>query len=52
MSWDYYKKVDCDDIINTWKMTFQASDGKGRQFLDLVDSSFNAIEPSYTKGGP
>jgi len=33
-------------------MTFQASDGKGRHFLDLVDDNFNAIEPSYTKGGP
>ena len=33
-------------------MTFQALDGKGHQFLDLVNSNFNAIEPSYTKGGP
>ena len=33
-------------------MTFQASDRKGRQFLDLVDDNLNAIEPSYTKGGP
>ena len=29
-------------------MTFQASDG---QFLNLVDSNSNIIEPSYTKGG-
>jgi len=33
-------------------MTFQASDGKGRQFLDLVDNNLNIIEPAYTKGGP
>jgi len=33
-------------------MTFQASDGKGKQFLDLLDDDFNIIEPSYTKGGP
>ena len=33
-------------------MTFQALDGKGQQFLDLVDSNFNAIEPPYTKGSP
>ena len=33
-------------------MTFQALDGKGRHFLDLVDDNFNVIEPSYTKGGP
>ena len=33
-------------------MTFQASDGKGRHFLDLVDDNFKEIVPSYTKGGP
>jgi len=52
MSWDYCKNINCDNIINTWKMTFQASDGKEWQFIDLVDSNFNVIEPSYTKGGP
>jgi len=29
-------------------MTLQASDG---QFINLVDSNSNIIEPSYTKGG-
>ena len=52
ISWDYCKKTDSDDIINQWKMMFQASDGKGKQFLDLLDNDFNTIEPSYTKGGP
>jgi len=33
-------------------MTFQASDGRERQFLDLVDDNLNIIEPSYIKGGP
>jgi len=51
MSWDYCKKIKCDDIINNWKMTFQTSDGKGRQFLNLIDDNFNVIESSYTKGG-
>jgi len=32
-------------------MTFQASDGKGNQFLDLLDDDLNVIEPSYFKGG-
>ena len=32
-------------------MTFQALDGKGNHFLDLLDDDFNPIEPSYTKGG-
>jgi len=51
LSWDYYKKIDSINIINLWKMTFQASDGKGRHFLDLVDDSCEDIEPSYIKGG-
>jgi len=51
ISWDFCKKTDSDDIINQWKMTFQASDGKGKHFLDLLDDDFNPIEPSYTKGG-
>jgi len=32
-------------------MTFQASDGKGRHFLDLVDDNLKDIKLSYTKGG-
>ena len=52
MSWNYYKKKDCNNIINHWKMTFQASDGRERQFLDLVDDNLNIIEPSYIKEGP
>ena len=51
ISWDYCKKIDSNDIINHWKMTFQASDGKGNNFLDLLDDNFNPIEPSYTKDG-
>ena len=31
-------------------MTFQASDFKGKQFLDLLDNDNNIIEPSYIKG--
>jgi len=33
-------------------MTFQASDLKGKHFLDLVDGDNNPLEPSYIKGGP
>jgi len=50
--WDYCEKTDSDNIINQWKMMFQASDGKGKQFLDLLDDDFNTIKPAYTKGGP
>ena len=51
-SWEFSKKGECDDIANVWKMTFQASDLKGNQFLDLLDDDSNTIEPSYVKGGP
>ena len=33
-------------------MTFQASDRKGRDFLDLLDDNFNPIKLHYAKGGP
>ena len=32
-------------------MIFQASDLKGKQFLNLLDGDNNIIEPSYIKGG-
>jgi len=51
MSWDYCKIIKYNDIINNWKITFQASDRKGRQFLDLIDNNFNIIKPSYIKEG-
>ena len=52
ISWDYCKKINSDNIINQWKMIFQALDGKGRHFLELVDNNLKDIGPSYTKGGP
>jgi len=50
--WDYSKKSECDNISNIWKMMFQALDGKGKQFLNLLDDNSNDIEPSYIKEGP
>ena len=52
ISWDFCKKTDSNNIINQWKMTFQASEGKSKHFLDLLDNNLNPIEPFYTKGGP
>ena len=49
--WDFSKKSKSDNILNIWKMSFQASDLKERQFLDLLDNNNNIIEPSYAKGG-
>ena len=33
-------------------MCFQASDGKGNNFMDLLGDDFNIIKPSYIKRGP
>ena len=52
ISWDFCKKSNCDELTKLWKMTFQASDGKGNQFLDLLGDDLNVIELSYSKGGP
>ena len=49
-SWDLSKKSKCNNIINKWKMTFQASDLKSKHFLELVDSDNNILEPLYSKG--
>ena len=51
ISWEFCKKSDSDELIKLWKMTFQASEGKGKNFLDLLDDDLNVVEPSYTKGG-
>ena len=51
-SWDFSKKLESDNIINSWKMSFQVSDLKGRNFLELVDSDNITLEPTYCKGGP
>ena len=50
-SWDFSKKRKSNNIINVWKMMFQASNLKGKQFLDLLDNNNNIIELSYVKGG-
>jgi len=52
ISWNFSRKTKCDSIINNWKMTFQASDFKGRQFLNLLDVDFNIIKPYYAKERP
>ena len=52
LSWDFCKKLDCNELNKLWKMTFQALDGKGNHFLDLLDDDLNVIEPSYARGGP
>ena len=51
MSKDFSRKSKCDDILNSWKMTFQASDFKERNFLNLLNCDDNIIELLYIKGG-
>jgi len=48
-SWNFGKKSESDNILNTWKMTFQVLDLKGKQFLNLLDGDNDIIEPSYIK---
>ena len=50
-SWDYSRKEECDSILKKWQMYFQASDLRGRNFLDLNDDNDEPIQPSYSKGG-
>ena len=52
LSWEFSKKSKSNDILNAWKMTFQASNSKENQFLDLLDDNDNIIKPSYVKGRP
>ena len=52
ISWDYCKKIDNDNIISYWKITFQVLDEKRSNFLNLTDNNYEEIEPSYIKGGP
>ena len=50
-SWDFSKKSKCNDILSIWKITFQASDLKGHQFLELCDEDNNSLKPLYSKDG-
>jgi len=49
ISWDFSRKSKSDDILKVWKMTFQALNLKGNQFLDLLNNDNNIIKPSYIK---
>ena len=50
-SWDFCKKSEYNSILSQWKMTFQASDSKGRNFLNLLSDDLCSIEPSCSKDG-
>jgi len=51
LSWDFSKKMKCNNLINYWKMTFQALDDKEYNFLKLLDDEDKLPELTYSKGG-
>ena len=53
LSWDFSRKLECDDLTNRWKITFQVLDLKNNnnQFLDLVDGDNKPLELLYIKSG-
>jgi len=50
-SWEFSRKEECDTIVKQWQMYFQASEYKGRNFLELNDNDHQPICPTYSKGG-
>ena len=50
LSWNFSRKLEYDDFANRWEITFQASDLKDNQFLDLVDNDNKPLEPSHING--
>ena len=44
-------RKESDDILNNWKISFQASDDKEQNFLELLDDDSKPIELLISKGG-
>ena len=44
-SWDFNRENKYDNISNSWKMVFQASDNKERYFIELLDD--DDLKPVY-----
>jgi len=51
-SWDFCRKTECNIILSQWRMLFQASDSKGKNFLDLLNDDLNPLKPSSIEKGP
>ena len=50
-SWNFSRKNECDNILNNWKMSFQALNNKGWHFLELLNNDSKPIELSISKRG-
>ena len=48
-SWNFSKKSKCNNILLRQKISFQALDEKGHQFLELLNDNNNMLEPIYSK---
>jgi len=51
-TWAFSKKSECDDIFNYWAMSFQASDKKGKSFLEITNNKGEDLIPSHENGRP
>ena len=49
--WNFSRKNKCNNILNSWKMSFQVLDDKGQYFLELLDDDLKPIKLFYFKGG-
>ena len=49
LSWDFSKKSKYNNIIQNWKIIFQALDLKGCQFLELINNDNNPIKLSSSQ---
>jgi len=52
LSWDFSRKKKCNNILNSWKIVFQALDDKRRHFTELLDDNLKPVEPSTTNSSP
>ena len=50
LSWEFSRKKEYNSVICKWQMYFQASEYKGRNFLDLNNDNNQPICPAYSKG--
>lgn len=48
--WNFSKKKECDSILQQQQMIFQASDYKGKKFLNPIDIDNLLAQPTYSKG--
>ena len=48
---DFSRKNKYNEVLNSWRITFQALDSKGQCFLEFLNENLKLIELLYFKGG-